>query len=448
MKLEIHAQGMHVGTLEHDRERQQWRFDYSSTWLQWENRYPLSPALPLEWPIGSALPRAAEQHSLLVRTFFENLLPEGQALDDAAAATKISKAESFGLLAALGRETAGALEVVSSNTEMRAAAEPVFRPVTREQLSERIRARPHEPFTVWDGRVRLSIAGYQDKLAVYEDAGGNWSLVEGSTIASTHLIKPEPVRAALAGMTSNERLCMQIASHLGIPAAHTRLVHVPEPVLLIERFDRRRTAAGVDRLHCVDGCQALGLPVGMKYERPYGNNDSVKAIRDGASLRTLFELVRVHSPRPAAASIALLRWTIFQTLIGNTDAHAKNISFFVTGAGLVIAPAYDLVCSLEYKDIDDHLAMAIGDEFSPRSQSAFDWAQFAHECKLPPRVVARHLGELALRARDALPAAARQVHEEGGRNDTIDHVTEIVRTQIEMLGRLAPGVVDVPAEMF
>jgi len=45
--------------------------------------------------------------------------------------------------------------------------EPDLRPITPEELSERIRKRQETPFSVWDGRVRLSIAGYQDKIAVH-----------------------------------------------------------------------------------------------------------------------------------------------------------------------------------------------------------------------------------------------------------------------------------------
>ena len=79
-----------------------------------------------------------------------------------------------------------------------------------EEFSARIRARPDHPFSVWDGKVRLSIAGYQDKIAVYEEAG-QWFLVEGTLLASTHILKPEPVARALAGLTGNEYFCMRLA---------------------------------------------------------------------------------------------------------------------------------------------------------------------------------------------------------------------------------------------
>jgi serine/threonine-protein kinase HipA len=310
--------------------------------------------------------------------------------------------------------------------------------------------RPDPPFTVWDGRVRLSIAGYQDKLAVYEDSAGGWFLAEGATIASTHLIKPEPVRAALAGMTTNERLCMALATSIGLPCASTRLLLVPEPVLVIERFDRRRTATGVARLHCIDGCQALGLPVAMKYERPYGHSKDVRNIRDGANLRALFALINTYSPTPVVDRVRLLQWVVYQILIGNTDAHAKNLSFLASRAGLHVAPAYDQVCVLEYEQnpVDDEFAMAIGDEFKPRSITAFDWAQFAYECELPLRLVARELAGLSARVLAQLAPVAQQVRNEGGRPETIDRVREIVGSQAQHMVNLAAKVPKVSKKLL
>src|SRR5690606_15758820 len=100
-----------------------------------------------------------------------------------------------------------------------------------------------------------------------------------------------------------------------------------------------------------------------------------------------------HAAVPAAERLTLLRWGVFQTLIGNVDAHAKNLSFFVNPDGLRLAPAYDLVCGLIYQDerVESALAMAIGDEFVPQQLRAFDWALFASQCALQPNLVAREL---------------------------------------------------------
>lgn len=326
------------------------------------------PGLPL---LDIAEP--GERHSASVRRFFENLLPEGQALDDAAAANRVSKSNLAGLLIALGRETAGALSIAPVGGFDDPSAPPGRRPLSRAELSGHIRARPGMPFTVWDGKVRLSIAGYQDKIALLVE-GGDWYLVDGTGLASTHLLKPEPVRDRLRGMTTNELACMRLARAVGLPVAEVRLEWVPEPVLLVRRFDRKAGTGGIHRLHCIDGCQTLGLGVGMKYERPYGDGRDVRDIRDGASLPKLFALVDRTAPNPAAERLALLRWAIFQVLIANTDAYGKNLAFFLGAGGLRLAPAYDLVCCAPYAEdrVSDTLAMAVGDNFNPTALGAYD----------------------------------------------------------------------------
>jgi serine/threonine-protein kinase HipA len=42
----------------------------------------------------------------------------------------------------------------------------------------------------------LSIAGLQDKVAIYSE-GEQWYLVDGGELASTHILKPEPVSSVL-----------------------------------------------------------------------------------------------------------------------------------------------------------------------------------------------------------------------------------------------------------
>jgi serine/threonine-protein kinase HipA len=381
-----------VGQLAHDPRANSFSFNYADAWQQAAGRFPLSPLLPLQRVIGES----AEQHSAQVRQFFENLLPEGEALDHAAQTAGTTRSNVVGLLIAIGKETAGALRVTlaGENAAATGTAETEhLREITPAQLSQRIRDRENMPFSVWDGKVRLSIAGYQDKIAVYEREG-KWYLVDGSRLASTEIVKPLPTRKQLAILPAIEHLCMQLARRVGLAAAQTRLVYVPEPVLLVRRFDRVETEDGVRRLHIVDGCQALGLAVSMKYERAYGDAAEVAHLRDGASLPKLFALVD-QSAVPALDRLGLLRWAIFQVLIGNTDAHGKNVSFYCDERGLRLAPAYDLVC-MEALDagFSHSYAMAIGDAFTQAELTPYEWAHFGHLCKLPFRLVAHELEAL------------------------------------------------------
>lgn len=442
MRLAVFLEGRRVGELEHDAKTNRYKFTYGPEWVAWVDRFALAPSLP----IGST-DASPEMHGTAVRQFFENLLPEGQALDDAARANKVSKANVVGLLAALGRETAGALQIHPVDRDP--VAQPAGRRrLPREELSARIRERPARPFSVWDARVRLSIAGLQDKVAVYAD-GDDWFLVDGEPLASTHILKPEPVAEPLRGLTSNEFFCLRLARRLAVSAADVRLVHVPEPVLVVTRFDRRVHPARVERLHVIDGCQALGLPVIAKYERPYGDGRDVAGQRTGASLPALFALFR-DGPRPLVNRDALLRWVIFQVMIGNADAHAKNLSFFVRPTGLELAPAYDLVSvgALTDPRLSQTYALAIGDAFTIGDLTPLEWASFAATCALPPKLVARELEQLSVRARATLADLAEEVRDEGARGEVIDRVREVVATNARVLEAMAPDVARVPKRIL
>lgn len=75
-------------------------------------------------------------------------------------------------------------------------SQPPTRTLCRlQELEQRIAERNHVPLTVWDGQVRMSVAGLQDKLLVYLDRplreGGRLFLVDGQRLASTHILKPD-----------------------------------------------------------------------------------------------------------------------------------------------------------------------------------------------------------------------------------------------------------------
>src|ERR1700724_3983659 len=83
-------------------------------------RFALSPYLPLPGEAYPArVPRTSPEHSVVVRDFFQNLLPEGKSLDAAAAAAKVSKGSLVGLLASLGTECMGALRILPTDVEAR-----------------------------------------------------------------------------------------------------------------------------------------------------------------------------------------------------------------------------------------------------------------------------------------------------------------------------------------
>jgi serine/threonine-protein kinase HipA len=194
---------------------------------------------------------------------------------------------------------------------------------------------------------------------------------------------------------------------------------------VVKRFDRRGLSGTVERIHVIDGCQARGLPVSAKYERLYGGGRDVMHIRDGAQLPHLFAL-SVVSARPLIERRNLLHWTIFQVLIANMDAHAKNLSFFLSLQGMSLAPAYDLVSTygMNKTAIEDWYAMAIGDAFMA----------------VPTAFVGRELKELTSKVASAAHNVAAEVIAQGARAATVKHILEGTLACCAQMLEVAPRI--------
>ena len=435
--LSVRAPQGHVGTLVFESAQDHYEFSYDPDWLTELHAFPLSPHIPLA--------RSPSASGVIAR-FLQNLLPEGRALDVASAFHQISKNNIFGLVNLLGREPVGALSFLPVEGGAREdVAQVARRPISDAELNDRIRARDRVPFPVWDGKVRLSVAGFQDKLQVLLD-GDRINLVE-APLASTHILKPEAHNPATPFMVANEHFCMTLAARMGLPVAPVRIRRIPEPILLIKRFDRvvelapdGQHVATVHRLHVIDACQALDMPAALKYERNMGSTVHVRHIRDGVSFEKLFALANAFE-NPAIARRFFLRWAILQLLIGNSDAHGKNLSFFVHGSGLSPANLYDLVCVHAYgKAIGQDMAMGYGEEFRCDAVTPHDLADFAHRTGMPARLVMRELTLMAQQAQKlAIGLASDEVYTNAER-ELVLIIARFVVDQAARLLRIAPEV--------
>lgn len=334
---------------------------YLERWTSEVLAFPLTPALPMS-PRGGP---GSESTADAVPAFFDHLLPSGQARSRIFPALGLRPDDSFGALRLMGRDLPGAVRLIADG--LARPAGPVQRLVPRAELSERLRQRHESPFAVWDGQVRGALAGERDQLALYVERDGGWYLADGPQMASTHALKPAPVAGAEGSIEAGEyRLfdeffCMRLAARVGLDVAPVQLHHLPEPVLLVERFDRERLDDGrVRRLHAINACQALGVAV---------------ADQDEVSLPQLFSLL-AQSPAPLVDSRALLRWTLFRQLIGSDGPGATQASFFVDHGGLRMAPAHGLVSG------------------SARAFDAEAWRRFAKDADIAPRSIALEMKRL------------------------------------------------------
>jgi serine/threonine-protein kinase HipA len=139
-------------------------------------------------------------------------------------------------------------------------------------------------------------------------------------------------------------------------------------------------------LHQEDYCQALGKPPSAKYE---SNQTGIS----GPTLKEMFALTRRHMP--PTEILRLLDRVIFNALVCNTDAHAKNYSIMIGGNGISLAPAYDVMCGEVWESVTKNLVHKIGGSTRGEQLQAKHWQRFARECGLNPKQVLDRVSAVA-----------------------------------------------------
>ncbi|MFY7994302.1 MAG: HipA domain-containing protein [Bacteriovoracaceae bacterium] len=382
-KLLVSVENKKIGELIFDPGEDKFYFNYDEQWKK--NGFPLSPHLPLNGEINSA-------H---MRRYLENQFPEGKGLEILLEEYRIGKSNTFRIIQLIGNETTGALRFSDPNQELK--QESGFREVSEDELLGRLNKRNELGLVMWDGKPRLSVAGVQDKLPMTVLPNGKMGFGEG-TLASTHILKFQKESTKIQFLVLNEYFCMKLANAIKLATAEVQYKKIgPHPILFVSRFDRELINDQlVKRIHVIDGCQALNLPSSYKYERNFGNAKDVRDIRDGATLKQIFEFI-IQCQTPAAAILQTMNWMIFNLCISNVDSHAKNTSYFIDQDGINPAPFYDLVNISIYPDLDQELAMSIGDEFNPVDVKAFQLRSFCEDCNIQPRIFVTQLKKLGKR---------------------------------------------------
>lgn len=406
-RLAVYLQDALTGHLWLD-ERMRFVFQYNPQVLNSSTSKALSISLPL---------RADPYADDTARPFFANILPESEIRRVITRRLGISEQNDFMLLKIIGGECAGAVSVLPEG--ILPQEKPGYRELDEDELHKIITELPRQPLLAGEKGIRLSLAGAQNKLPVYIRKDKIF-LATGNA-PSTHIIKP-PVRE-LEGLVFNESFCMMLARKMAMNVPDVIIRQNLDTLFIVQRFDRTTNAEGkVTRLHQEDFCQALGILPQQKYET-----------EGGPTLALCFELISRVSISPAADRLALLRWVVFNVLIGNADAHAKNLAILLTGPGPRLAPFYDLISTEIYDNLTKKLAMKIGDEDRPDWLQPRHWKKFADSVQMKQNLVLDVLTEMA---GDILPRArslAEELSNAHGKDKVLDKIIDGIEKRLRKL---------------
>jgi serine/threonine-protein kinase HipA len=408
-ELEVWLLAERVGTLALVDGRLSFR--YAPDWRSRPDALTLSSSLPLQAEAFD------DRHT---RPFFAGLLPEGQLRRLIAQQFQVSSQNDFALLDHIGGECAGAVTLL-------APGQPLSSPdqghdvqwLSDEAIVAMLDELPHRPMLAGKDGLRLSLAGAQDKLPVVFD-GDRIGLPRNGT-PSSHILKPA-IRT-LTDTVTNEGFCLALAEAMQLKPAKSQVRSVQgRPFLLVERYDRVANAQGLrQRLHQEDFCQALGVVPEMKYQN-----------EGGPDLAQCFDLLR-RVTRPSAPNILrMLDYVIFNALIGNHDAHAKNFSLLYAKRTPVLAPLYDVLSTAVYPNLTPKMAMKIGGKYKFSEVQARHWEQFLEAVGLNKAQARKRILALA----KSMPTSARKLQSDPSRGFGGHGVVEQIVTLIEQRSAL------------
>ncbi|HEX4431103.1 MAG TPA: HipA domain-containing protein [Frankiaceae bacterium] len=370
--LDVWLYGTQVATItDHGREiRLQWSQDAYERWGQ--GGRVVSHLLPIDRP-------SVQPHHRRVQAFLAGLLPEGNARERHAQAAGVTSDDIFGMIRAYGKETAGALIFVeqgSPEPDRIGSLEPVNNDQIGAMLAEAAGDGP--AFAGHDGNhlQSTSLAGIQPKIVLARASDGWARCLDGHP--STHVAKlSHPPDSNARDVVHTEVASLDLARELGLTTMEAQVVDFDGHVaIVVSRYDRTVDEEGrIRRIHQEDGAQALGINT----DDP---NRKFQYSRDLPSLKKLAEVLRGGSSEPDK----LLALTTFNLAIGNTDAHAKNISFIRDSDGDVsLAPAYDIAMHLHHTSANRTFAMNVNGKSRIDSITVDDLIAEAEHWPMPKR---------------------------------------------------------------
>lgn len=320
---------------------------YDERWVHADEGRALSLSLPFT--------ASGEHRGDVVTHYFDNLLPDSAAIRRRLRSRfRARSMGAFDLLAAVGRDCVGAVQLLPAGEEPtgwnRVESEPMNEAAVERMLAAVTSDAPLGQRD--DEDLRLSIAGAQEKTALLR-IGNRWHRPLGAT-PTTHILKLPMglvgnMRADMSTSVENEWLCSRIVRALGLPMADSEIVQFGSAkVLVVKRFDRRwfgiaegadsktrfRPPAGawIARLPQEDFCQALGVGPDRKYQSDGGPS----------MLDCLAVLANSEQAADDRAAFVLAQFAFW--LLAATDGHAKNFSIqHRRGGRFGLTPLYDVL---------------------------------------------------------------------------------------------------------
>lgn len=302
-----------------------------------------------------------------VSNFLGGYVPEGNHRAVMASRRGIDAGDLFALLREFGGSLAGAVTVRPPDGHDGQTAAGWLEELSDKGLADRLRQALRDTDQAVPDDSRSTLPGFQPKVLMTRTASG-WSQPHGS-MHSTHILKPQvPNRAT---RLVDEHYGHLLAQAAGLADFASELLESDGVTFLaIQRFDRQVLNGGeVKLIHQEDSAQALGLDwrtSDAKFQDPHWPDNPARA--------SAARIAQMLATNPGSSALVQdwARRLVLSAVLGDNDAHAKNVALLHTEQGTGLAPAYDTVPSLFARDMIDEgfrLALAVNGSFDHRQVS-------------------------------------------------------------------------------
>lgn len=325
----------------------------------WDSRFVPGPVTLTE--SFAAIP-GTDPDATLVSNFFGGYAPDGNQRGAMAKQRGIDPQNLFELLREFGGSIGGAITFRHPDEPTRYI--PKYSSLDARTLAQRLRQAVEQYDLGIQEDSRSMLPGFQPKLLVAKREG-EWWMPHGRA-HSTHILKPQ--LASRPHTIFNEYYSHQLARHMGLSRFQSSIERAGQiKYLSIERFDRVVSGRSVSLVHQEDLAQALGLDW-RDSESKF--QDAVWPISpDRPSALRVAELTG-SLPDSTAITTDWLRQLTFHVLVGNNDAHAKNVALLHDRTGTRLSELYDAVPNFHQPGrISWDMAMAVDGIFDHRKVS-------------------------------------------------------------------------------
>lgn len=334
---------------------------------------------------------------VLVTAYIDGLLPEGNARVNHAIAAGIAPDDTYALIAALGRDTPGAAIFVASGS-----GDPTrsgrYEPLTDDEVRERlVRADQHTPAQPGELHESSTLPGMVPKITLHR-SNGAWAACKDGAPSTWILKRGGDLGTPGGDVIDTEVACLALARTVGLTSIDAHVLDLGDVrAIAVSRYDR---GPELRREHQEDLAQAIGLNTG----------DPNRKFQWGSAMPSLGHAAEVLE-RSGANRDPLLRLVAFSLLVGNTDLHAKNISFLRHDDGRVeLSSAYDIAMHLHGRPVDRRSALDINGRFAMDDLSIDDVIEEGRGWGLPALRARRVVADTVEAVREALTELDRDAH--------------------------------------